>query len=67
VHPNTVVFDLNSEEGGMLIKWGFKPKVLGYIPNVRGVVTGVPEKSPRHLRVRIRGPEAAVVLRPKRW
>jgi hypothetical protein len=25
-----------------LIRWGFKPKVLGYIPNVRGAVTGVP-------------------------
>ena len=25
-----------------LIRWGFKPKVLGYVPNVRGAVTGVP-------------------------
>jgi hypothetical protein len=67
VKPNTAVFDPSSEEGEMLIKWGFKPKVLGYIPNVRGVVTGVPEKtSPRHLRVRIRDPEATVVLRLKR-
>jgi hypothetical protein len=66
--PDMVVFDPSSEEGEMLIKWGFKPKVLGYIPNVRGVVTGIPEKtSPRNLRVRIRGSEAAVVLRPKRW
>jgi hypothetical protein len=31
-----------SEEGEILIRWGFKPKVLGYIPNVRGAVTGVP-------------------------
>jgi hypothetical protein len=63
-----VVFDPSSEEGEMLIKWGFKPKVLGYIPNVRGVVTGIPEKtSPRNLRVRIRCSEAAVVLRAKRW
>jgi len=68
VKPNTVVFDRSSEEGEMLIKWGFDPKVLAYIPNVRGVVTGIPEKaSPRHLKVRIRGPETAVVLRPKRW
>jgi hypothetical protein len=68
VKPDTVVFDPSSEEGEMLTKWGFKPKVLGYIPNVRGAVTGVPEKtSPRPLKVRIRGPEAAVVLRPKRW
>lgn len=29
-------------EGEILIRWGFKPKVLGYIPNVRGAVTGVP-------------------------
>jgi hypothetical protein len=67
VQPNTVVFDSSSEEGAMLIEWGFKPKVLGYIPNVRGAVTGVPEnQSPRHLRVRIREPKATVVLRPKR-
>jgi hypothetical protein len=67
VKPNTAVFDSSSEEGAMLIKWGFRPKVLGYIPNVRGVVTGVPEKtSPRHLRVRIKDAEATVALRPKR-
>jgi hypothetical protein len=40
--PNTVTFDSRSEEGEILIRWGFKPKVLGYIPNVRGAVTGVP-------------------------
>ena len=39
--PNTVTFDSRSEEGEILIRWGFKPKVLGYIPNVRGAVTGV--------------------------
>ena len=42
--PDTAVFDANSEEGRMLIDWGFKPRVLAYIPNVRGVVTGVPEQ-----------------------
>jgi hypothetical protein len=42
VEPNTVVFDSRSEEGDILIRWGFKPKVLGYIPNVRGAITGVP-------------------------
>lgn len=50
INPNTVVFDSRSEEGEILIKWGFKPKVLGYIPNVRGAITGVPEnqnQSPR--------------------
>ena len=43
VKPDTVVFDASSEEGNTLIKWGFEPKVLGYIPNVRGAVTGIPE------------------------
>jgi hypothetical protein len=66
VMPGMAVFDSSSEEGSMLIHWGFKPKVLGYLPNVRGVITGVPDKAPRNLRVRIRGAEAAVVLRPKR-
>jgi hypothetical protein len=66
VEPNTVVFDAGSEEGAMLIEWQFKPKVLGYLPNVRGVVTGVPEKaSSRHPKVRITDREAPVVLRSK--
>ncbi len=43
VEPDMVVFDPSSEEGHTLIKWGFEPKVLGYIPNVRGAVTGIPE------------------------
>jgi hypothetical protein len=43
VKPDTVVFDPSSEEGGTLIRWGFEPKVLGFIPNVRGAVTGIPE------------------------
>ena len=43
VTPDTVVFDPSSEEGDTLVRWGFEPKVLGYIPNVRGVVTGIPE------------------------
>jgi hypothetical protein len=46
VKRDMVVFDPSSEEGGTLIKWGFEPKVLGYIPNVRGVVTGIPESHP---------------------
>jgi hypothetical protein len=67
VKPNTVVFDASSEEGELLIEWGFTPKVLGYIPNVRGAVTGVPENRPsRQPRVRIAEPNAAVVLRPRR-
>lgn len=38
---NAVAFDSRSEEGAMLMRWGFSPKVLGYIPNVRGVITGL--------------------------
>jgi hypothetical protein len=54
VKPDTVVFDASSEEGSTLIKWGFEPKVLGYIPNVRGAVTGIPESpSSRQTSVRI--------------
>ena len=54
VKPDTVVFDARSEEGNTLIKWGFEPKVLGYIPNVRGAVTGIPESpSSRQTSVRI--------------
>ena len=44
VKPDTAVFSADSEEGRRLIDWGFKPRVLAYIPNVRGVVTGVPEE-----------------------
>lgn len=43
VPPGTVVFDPASEEGRMLLAWGFTPKVLGYFPNVRGVITGLAE------------------------
>jgi truncated hemoglobin YjbI len=31
----------------MLLSWGFTPKVLGYIPNVRGVVTGLADGTPQ--------------------
>jgi hypothetical protein len=41
VEPNSVTFDSRSEEGAMLIGWGFEPRLLGYIPNVRGAVTGL--------------------------
>jgi hypothetical protein len=53
VKPDMVVFDPSSEEGATLIGWGFEPKVLGYIPNVRGAVTGIPESPlPRQMSVR---------------
>lgn len=65
VLPNTVVFDSSSEEGEILNSWGFRPMVLGYLPNVRGVVTGVPEtKSDRRLKVRIIGATPAARGRP---
>jgi hypothetical protein len=38
--------DPSSEEGRMLLTWGFTPKVLGYIASVRGVVTGLAEQAP---------------------
>jgi truncated hemoglobin YjbI len=41
VLPGTVHFDPSSEEGRTLLAWGFTPKVLGYFPKVRGVVTGL--------------------------
>lgn len=50
VMPGTVVFDPSSEEGRTLLTWGFTPKVLGYVPKVRGVVTGLADQTPRHAR-----------------
>ena len=44
--PGTFVADAGSEEGALLAAWDFVPKILGYLPNVRGVVTGVPERAP---------------------
>lgn len=62
---DTVVFDPKSEEGRMLIEWGFTSAVVGYIPNVRGVITGIPENAPpRPRRVRIEAPMAPALLRP---
>ena len=40
-----ILFGASSEEGAMLNRWGFQPKVLGYISNVRGVITGLPENA----------------------
>ena len=44
--PGMALFDPSSEEGAILLRWDFRPKVLGYLPNVRGVVTGVPDTPP---------------------
>ncbi|MGH9143136.1 MAG: hypothetical protein ACRD2I_18545, partial [Vicinamibacterales bacterium] len=65
VTPGSVVFDASSEEGQIMVTWGFRPRVLGYLPSVRGVVTGVPDPSPRPQRVRIVEPRAVVRLRPR--
>jgi hypothetical protein len=39
--PDAAVFNQSSDEGNTLIRWGFTPRVCGYLANVRGVVTGV--------------------------
>lgn len=41
VAPGTMAFQPGSEEGRLLLMWGFAPKVLAYTPTVRGVVTGL--------------------------
>jgi hypothetical protein len=41
IQPQTVVIDARSEEGALLQSWRFVPKVLAYVPNIRGVVTGL--------------------------
>jgi cytochrome P450 len=50
VVPGTVLLDPSSEEGHILLAWGFTPKVLGFVPKVRGVVTGLVDQAPRHAR-----------------
>jgi truncated hemoglobin YjbI len=50
VMPGSVVFDPSSEEGRTLLAWGFTPKVLGYLPKVRGVVTGMADQTPQQGR-----------------
>ena len=67
VMPGTVVFDPSSEEGRTLLAWGFTPKVLGYFPKVRGVVTGLADQTPRPARDSSTGYRgvANAVLRPR--
>jgi truncated hemoglobin YjbI len=48
VIPSTVLFDPSSEEGRTLVAWGFTPKVLGFFPKARGVITGLVDQIPRH-------------------
>lgn len=54
--PETIAFDPSSEDGALLHEWGFHPRVLGFIPNIRGVVTGIPDASTSRGRVRIKSP-----------
>jgi truncated hemoglobin YjbI len=46
VMPGTVTFHSSSEEGRLLLAWGFTPRVLGYMAHVRGVITGLAEPQP---------------------
>jgi hypothetical protein len=39
--PDMVHLDAASTEGKLLLEWGFEARVLGYVPNVRGVATGL--------------------------
>ena len=68
VMPGTVHFDPSSEEGRTLLAWGFTPKVLGYFPKVRGVVTGLADQTSGDVRASSasRG-EANADSRPRSW
>ena len=50
VMPGSLLFDRSSEEGRTLLAWGFTPKVLGFFPKVRGVITGLVDQTPRCAR-----------------
>jgi len=43
VPDGAAAFSSQSEEGAMIAAWGFRPEIMIYIPNVRGVVTGIPD------------------------
>jgi len=51
IPSGAVVVDSSSEEGRILQTWGFTPKVLGYFPQVRGLVTGLADTSSVSTRV----------------
>ena len=68
VMPGTVRIDPNSEEGRTLLAWGFTPKVLGYFPKVRGVVTGLADQTFRDARASSEGRgRVNADLRPRSW
>jgi hypothetical protein len=64
VVPGSVVIDPSSEEGRTLLAWGFSPKVLGYIPKVRGVITGLADQTPQRARDTSAGYQTNARLRP---
>jgi hypothetical protein len=43
VAPGNVRLESASDEGRLLLAWGFTPRVLAYFPHVRGVITGLAE------------------------
>jgi hypothetical protein len=58
IPAGAVTVSTQSEEGALLGAWGFRPAIMIYIPNVRGVVTGIPEpvvSGPEHAPARSRG------------
>ena len=61
VMPGSLVLDPGSEEGRMLIAWAFTPKVLGYIPNVRGMITGLADPIPGRAEAGYKRPEGYAV------
>ena len=64
VAPNSIVFDATSEIGALLHDWDFNPQVLGFIPNIRGAITGLAVSSTRRPRVRIKQPDSVGSLKP---
>ena len=51
IPPGSVAIDPSSEEGQILQTWGFTPKVLAWFPQVRGLVTGLAERTGASTRV----------------
>lgn len=64
VTQGAVAFDSNSEEGRILLTWGFTPKVLGYFPHVRGVITGLEDPTPQRTRDVVAAASAARPANP---
>jgi hypothetical protein len=65
VPPGAVTFSSQSEEGAMIAAWGFRPEIMIYIPNVRGVVTGIPDTLPSRADGRSVASKGQVTLIPR--